>query len=1025
MRRADGAPAPDGLDDGWWVPALALHERAHGVDQVTERRDGTSRARFDRWRERYGPRGGPAFRWRLSDVGLDEAGLLRLLAEPSAALAARVARPDWVGMVEAAIRSAAVPPAEVPVPDRWQEAFAWPMRTLVAAAVEQAVARLTPVQATAQLDLVSVAEGFRADLNDRLVCLAARAIVAELHDWRDSGRLRGSDGRQRFAEFVRQLTGPDGLCRFFCTYPVLARLLAETSRFEAEALATTLTRFAADRTEIVRVVLGGTDPGALCAVGTGQGDPHQRGDVVRVLRFSSGARIVYKPRGIGTSLGLAELIAWLKAANPGLDLRSPIVHACGEYGWMEFVAAAPLADPAAAAAYYRRLGSLLALLYIVHATDMHCENIIAAGDQPVVVDAETLFHPSMPGIGSNDPAARVLAGSVARTALLPSAEVGEHGVDTSALTGSVGAVTWRWEAAGTDQMRFVGRALQVIEGPSRPRLGGRVVDPAAYQRDLLHGFRSGYDAARRDRQRLAEIVRRCADLHVRVVLRPTREYHALLDALGDPDVLRDGLDRDQALDALWTSAPDELRRSAAPHEALDLWAGDVPLFQTRPGGREVWASDRTRLPTLLAEPEIDRVTGTIDRLGDVDLQDQEWIVKATMAIRRPVPAHRLDRPALTNLDAVAAPPQRLLAAACEVADRLVACGIADGDRVSWLGVEPVDEQRWLLLPTGLGLAHGTLGIALFLAHAARLSGVPRYATVARSAVRAYPQLRSLLADQPHLAAAVGCGGLSGLGGMAYGLGRLAVLLDDAELATLAAETVDLAATVTRQAPPDWRDGLAGCLAAMLAVYRELGLRSALALAQRCADLLVLLVRRAVPGDVPEGFVTGWGGIAYALYRMAEMNSRYRPLAARATALTPSASPISDGVPGWCAGEAGRVLAATVAGRPAAAVERDLRALTARQVPRDLSLCHGEMGVAEVLTVLAEAGHPQAARERNRRAGLVLDAIHRHGPICGTPDEMETPGLLTGLAGIGYGLLRVGFAAQVPSVLLLQPVEPAG
>jgi lantibiotic modifying enzyme len=30
------------------------------------------------------------------------------------------------------------------------------------------------------------------------------------------------------------------------------------------------------------------------------------------------------------------------------------------------------------------------------------------------------------------------------------------------------------------------------------------------------------------------------------------------------------------------------------------------------------------------------------------------------------------------------------------------------------------------------------------------------------------------------------------------------------------------------------------------------------------------------------------------------------------------------------------------------------------------------------------------------------------------------GLLNGLAGIGYGLLRLGFAHRVPSILLLEP-----
>ena len=89
------------------------------------------------------------------------------------------------------------------------------------------------------------------------------------------------------------------------------------------------------------------------------------------------------------------------------------------------------------------------------------------------------------------------------------------------------------------------------------------------------------------------------------------------------------------------------------------------------------------------------------------------------------------------------------------------------------------------------------------------------------------------------------------------------------------------------------------------------------------------------------------------------------------------------------------------------------------VPRDLSLCHGELGTAEALLVLDRLGYG-VAEHRARRAGLVLSALERYGAYCGVPNGVSTPGLLMGLAGIGYELLRLGFADRVPSALLLEP-----
>ncbi|MGW0413846.1 hypothetical protein ACWDZX_21585, partial [Streptomyces collinus] len=48
---------------------------------------------------------------------------------------------------------------------------------------------------------------------------------------------------------------------------------------------------------------------------------------------------------------------------------------------------------------------------------------------------------------------------------------------------------------------------------------------------------------------------------------------------------------------------------------------------------------------------------------------------------------------------------------------------------------------------------------------------------------------------------------------------------------------------------------------------------------------------------------------------------------------------------------------------------------------------------------------------------------RRGPQPAAGGGITTPGLLTGLAGHGLGLLRLGFADLVPSALLLRTPDP--
>jgi lantibiotic modifying enzyme len=75
-----------------------------------------------------------------------------------------------------------------------------------------------------------------------------------------------------------------------------------------------------------------------------------------------------------------------------------------------------------------------------------------------------------------------------------------------------------------------------------------------------------------------------------------------------------------------------------------------------------------------------------------------------------------------------------------------------------------------------------------------------------------------------------------------------------------------------------------------------------------------------------------------------------------------------------------------------------------------------------LTVLAGRGHELAKTVLPHSTSRMLGALDTYGPRCGTPDGVLSPGLLTGLSGIGYGLLRLGFPEIVPSILLLEPTR---
>jgi type 2 lantibiotic biosynthesis protein LanM len=1028
------APAADpgtGFGPVWWAYGLAMHERAAGRRPVPGSAARGDPLGVEHWRAVYGPGGEERFVRRLSDVGLDAHGLAELLAEPAEAIAARCARPAWADMIELACVFASTVDAPTDPAATGVNTLAPAVRPLVAAAGERLAAEVDVGDA---VDWPAVHAGFRDQLGGQLCQLAARTLVLELNVARAAGRLTGETSRERFAQFVRQVGTGTGLTSLFTTYPVLARVLGTRCLQSVRAYREILTRFAADRAAIVAELLGGADPGALIAIETGSGDRHRDGRSVCVLRFATGGAVVYKPRSLALHQHFNELIGWLNGPVPWLALRTIGSIARDGYGWQEFITQLPCRDSVEVERFYLRQGALLALLYVLDGADVHHENVIACADQPLVVDIETLFHPTLPPATATgpDPALRSLMSSVHRTALLPTMVVGEHGaLDVSGVGGDrnrtypVDAVDW--EAAGTDRMRLVRCPARFSGSANRPRIGAVDAAPEDYTGALVIGFRATYDAIARARDELAGLLDRCAGDDIRIVLRRTQVYGTLLGESTHPDCMRDGLHRDRLFDALWVDSADETLRRVAPHEVRDLWSGDVPMFVGRPGSRHVTAAGQADLPDLLATTGLASVTAKLERMGELDRCDQEWLIEATLASRARPEGHAGQRTLPGSVAPVVPDQERLLCAACAIADEIVARAVHDGERVNWLTTEPVDGRHWTVLPMGAGLGAGYTGVALFLAQLGAVTGMTRYTDLARKAVRPIPRLTEAIGARPELARAVGCGAFLGMGGICYALARLGTLLGDPDLLDWLSSALPLMAMADDGQQAGLAAGRAGGLAAMLAVYAETNLPDAGVLAGRFAERLALPADPetvAVPGDsLPtDGFLWGSTGTGWALLRYAAMGGadRYAELGRAMLALEPGIAIAEPVDYGWCSGLSGRALAA---GRDAPVGADQVDLLTDRPALLDMSLCHGELGVLESLLVLAAAGDDRGADAVERGAAVLLGGLNRLGPRCGTPSGVSCPGLLAGLAGIGYGLLRLAMADRVPSVLLLEPSEP--
>jgi type 2 lantibiotic biosynthesis protein LanM len=858
-------------------------------------------------------------------------------------------------------------------------------------------------------------------LADRLTGIIIRTMLAEL------GRRTAADpgfdpaGRRHLDRLLEQYSGRRGLARLLLRYPLLARLLAIQCLNHVDAVAELAERLSTDLPAITSQLGRSGSAGPVTDLELGAGDLHRGGRAVALVRFADGRQVVYKPRCGAIVEHLRPLFAWFGSELPELAPRLPLTLSRDGYCWEERIDPLPCIDRAAVRRFYRREGALLALLHVLGSTDMHCENIVAQGDEPVLVDLETVFHTQPTAVDQWNPAV-MLAESVMRVGLLPLMVEGEFGqLDVSGCGGGDRATSPLAvpvvEAVGTDAMRLSRRPVTTRSQLNRPRLDGRSMDPDEFLSELLAGFRAGYDVIRSGSDRLRQLAAACADDEVRLVIRETYLYTALLAESTHPDLLTDPEIRDSFLHRIARIRPVPELDSLLAAEVADLWNHDVPILITRPASRLVIAANGIGSATV-PESALTRLTDLLGQLGARHQSDQKWIIRAAFATRAPAIEH-LARPSREPTGTEDVDPDRLVAHACAIADELCGAARYRGDRVGWLSLEPADGRHWSLTPLGAGLGDGYLGVALFLVALAQQTGIPRYLNLAAQVLFGLPDLiERCLADE--LAATqIGGGAMDGLGGIAWAVAHLtrapdgsAGLLPDrmlADVLELCQRLVSYRQERSNHQPAvgdgDVAGGLAGLVLTLDSVARS-GLPPALTNTSRhLADAAARLLPQIDPDAVAGGALHGPTGTAWA----------------RRVAGGADRPPVGSADLSWCSGLSGQLVLGTAAARP------DLvRALADSPPLAHHGVCHGETGALEALLVLSQRGDRRATQGLRRRSAALLGALTTTGPRCGTPSQVSTPGYLHGLAGIGYGLLRLAEPSAVPSILLFEtlPVPSA-
>jgi type 2 lantibiotic biosynthesis protein LanM len=926
--------------------------------------------------------------------------------------------------------------------------------------------------------LARVEDGVRWSIAHELLTDAAKLCGMAIYEnfavcrkeWQKEPGPATSDTTRYYDRFLGEMRRA-GLRRLFDTKPVLLRLLASVVRQWIDTSAEFLRRLDADVETVRLALLGRNTMSPVCSLSSGLSDPHNFGRSVYVVRFADGGAVVYKPKDLTVDTHWAALIAWLNARKPPIDLRAVRVTSCDGYGWCEFIEHADCADRAMAERFFRRAGALLCLSHLVAGSDMHEENVIATGEDPIAIDLEMMFQATDPGAATGAPAMRALetaqkrlTDSVLTTGLLPAflmtpetAMVAIGGLNDG-KTGKPREIAWA--PINTDAMTPADGPFQANDPDNLPMLDGAKLKLADYIDEMGETCAAYFQFIRGLKAELLAAdgpINAFAKVPIRRVLKPTQFYFLLLERVRNHRDMRDG--------ALWSAHLDFVARLADwDKESEGVWPLfaaerraladlNIPFFVHAADSDGVRDGAGTGAGTGAAsglEPGLAVARRRIAALDETDIAWQLDVLRLTAiteSIRAPAATAARQPDDTKPLD-----HDMALTWADHIAGRVTACALRDGESAAWIGLDPLaDGGGWGLVALGADLYGGATGVALFLAAHARLRDHAASADLAQAALTA---VRYAIRGSGGMrfARVLGIGGAAGIGSIVYALTIIAGLLDDDKLRDDAHYAARLLTddVIGGDKIYDVIGGAAGCILGLLKLHRETGDAYALDRAVACGHHLLRSrpkndktgLWRHLTKKPLAGMSHGAAGIGYALAALAKASGDESFAAAARECYAYECSLFSAGRGNWpdlreddkgpswpvqwCHGAGGIGLARLGLirfGDLGIDLTSDIGTAVAtvqRAWPSSIdTLCCGNLGNVELLVEAGRTlGRDELVAQASARVRSIVDAAGKSGAFrWNAGKDSENLGFYRGLSGVGYTLLRQLAPETLPNVLI--------
>ena len=514
---------------------------------------------------------------------------------------------------------------------------------------------------------------------------------------------------------------------FFQKYPVLYRCLQETMFRSIEFYVEMLVRLAKDKEKIEQQLLNGKEFYSIRSFDKEKADMHFLGKRVVSITLDCGEKIVYKPHSIENEQWFDNFVKWL-GGSCEIEMNSLKRILKENYGWAEYVTYEECKNEEEVKRYFTRIGTLMFASYLLGTHDIHCENLIAHGEYPVVIDLENLASAVRKQTSYKEHKAKwYFRESVLMSGILPYYHWNKsgNGVDLSALTGGENErMPFRMPVIknqNCEKIKIEYEHPVICTNKNRVRMNGENIEVQLYEKEIVNAFKRAYHYVYKHREMTEKKLGEIAGYKGRYLVADTQKYSMLLLASYHSSVMKRNGDREELLRyALMKNRKDRSTESQmlCSEEIKDLMNNDIPYFYFQMNESNLYTSRGICIKNFFEQTPFETCLQKVKRMSRKDMDQQvRWIYISLNPDRR-----ESVEPNLREVfDAVRKPDffpkEKLLDFAERIAEKLLNEAVYDEEygTYHWFRMLVLGKKSGAVAVTesGMYLYDGIAGICLF------------------------------------------------------------------------------------------------------------------------------------------------------------------------------------------------------------------------------------------------------------------------------------------------------------------------